>query len=32
MTTLSAWKFSTLRGTGEAPAKLERACEHALRP
>jgi hypothetical protein len=24
MTTLSAWKFSTLRGAGEAPAKLEK--------
>jgi len=24
MTTLSAWKFRTLRGTGEAPAKLEK--------
>jgi hypothetical protein len=24
MTTLSAWKFSTLQGAGEAPAKLEK--------
>jgi hypothetical protein len=32
MTTLSAWKFSTLQDAGEAPAKLERACEHAVRP
>ena len=24
MATLSAWKFRTLRGTGEAPAKLEK--------
>ena len=24
MTTLSAWKFGTLQGAGEAPAKLEK--------
>jgi hypothetical protein len=32
MTTLSAWKISTLQDACEASAKLERACEHAFRP